>query len=107
MLVACLFVDRMNYAVLLSVVAAAVLTPSPDPWNQLLFAAPMPGMYLFGIVVAWLVQPKTAAARQAGGDSALRLVFAATVIEQARRRRDTPVGGTPARLRQVPRITRG
>jgi sec-independent protein translocase protein TatC len=76
---------HVNYAVMLSVIAAAFLTPSPDPWNQLLFAAPMLGMYLVGIVVAWLVQPRTRASASDSSDSALRLVFAASVLEQARR----------------------
>jgi sec-independent protein translocase protein TatC len=32
-----------SHAVLVIFVFAAVLTPSPDPWNQLVFAAPMLG----------------------------------------------------------------
>ncbi len=79
----------LNYAVFVAVVAAALLTPSPDPWNQLVFAAPMIAMYLMGIAIAWLVQPR----RRADGDErtgpALRLVFAATVLDQARRHRQT------------------
>lgn len=90
---------HLNYAVLLSVVAAALLTPSPDPWNQLLFAAPMLGMYMVGILVAWLVQPKTRETAGARGESALRLVFAATVLEQARKRRDAPGTRPSAHLR--------
>ncbi len=45
---------RFKYAVLLIAVAAAVLTPSPDPFNQALYAAPMLGLYMLSIGVAWL-----------------------------------------------------
>ena len=37
--------------------AAAVLTPSSDPWNQTLFAVPILGLYLISIVIAWMVGP--------------------------------------------------
>ena len=50
---------HIKYAILASFVVAAVLTPSPDPWNQTIFAGPMIGLYLISIVVAWLVRPKT------------------------------------------------
>src|SRR5262245_26994953 len=46
---------NIKYAIFVMFVAAAVLTPSPDPWNQTLFALPMIGLYLITIVVAWLV----------------------------------------------------
>jgi sec-independent protein translocase protein TatC len=69
---------KIKYALLIILVAAAVLTPSPDPWNQILFAAPMFALYLIGICVAWLAQPK-ARANNAG----LRLVFTAAVIDHA------------------------
>jgi sec-independent protein translocase protein TatC len=32
---------RIQYAVLIIFIAAAVLTPAPDPWNQFVLAAPM------------------------------------------------------------------
>jgi sec-independent protein translocase protein TatC len=69
---------KIKYAVLIILIAAAVLTPSSDPWNQILFAAPMFGLYLVGICVAWFAQPK-----QRSNDAGLRLVFAAAVIDQA------------------------
>jgi Sec-independent protein secretion pathway component TatC len=37
---------------------AAVITPTADPWNQTVFAAPMIALYLFSIVIVWVVQPK-------------------------------------------------
>jgi sec-independent protein translocase protein TatC len=75
---------HIQYAVLLIFVVAAVLTPSPDPWNQSMFAAPMLALYLLSIGIAWLAQPGK------GKDSdapKLPLVIAATVFEQARARR--------------------
>lgn len=48
---------RTKYAVLVIAVAAAILTPSPDPFNQALYAAPMFALYLLSIGVAWLAHP--------------------------------------------------
>jgi sec-independent protein translocase protein TatC len=75
---------HVNYAILVAVIAAALLTPSSDPWNQLVFAAPMVGMYLLGIGIAWLCQRRQGAKTSDG--AALQLVFAAGLIEGARRR---------------------
>jgi sec-independent protein translocase protein TatC len=91
---------NIKYAILIIFIAAAGLTPSPDPWNQTVFAAPMIAMYLISIGIVWLVQPKRdgdAATR--GGSSHLRLVFAATVLDHARRRRDRSLGDFPRRWR--------
>jgi sec-independent protein translocase protein TatC len=88
---------HLNYAVLAAVIAAALLTPSADPWNQLVFAAPIVAMYVIGIGIAWLVQPRAESEANGSRDSALKVVFAATVFEQARRRRET------SRLRERPR----
>lgn len=49
---------NIKYAILIIFIVAAVLTPSSDPWNQAVFAAPMFGLYLASIAIAWLVQPK-------------------------------------------------
>jgi sec-independent protein translocase protein TatC len=54
---------NMKYAVLLIFIAAAVITPSGDAATQALFAMPMLGLYVIGIVIAWIVGP---AARRAG-----------------------------------------
>jgi sec-independent protein translocase protein TatC len=48
-----------KYAVLIIFIAAAVITPSGDMVTQSIFAAPMVALYLLGIVIAWLVGPKT------------------------------------------------
>lgn len=47
-----------KYAILVIFIIAAVVTPSPDPWNQTIFAAPMVGLYLLSIGIAWVVAPK-------------------------------------------------
>jgi sec-independent protein translocase protein TatC len=52
---------NFRYAVLAIFIAAAVLTPSSDPWNQTVFAAPMLALYLLSILLAWAVAPRTAA----------------------------------------------
>jgi sec-independent protein translocase protein TatC len=79
---------NIKYAILIIFIAAALLTSSADAWNQTIFAAPMIGLYLISIVIAWIVAPKKEARPSSRADSTkLRLVFAATVIDQTRRRR--------------------
>jgi sec-independent protein translocase protein TatC len=56
---------HFKYAVLIVFVLAGVLTPSTDPWNQAVFAAPMIGLYLIGIVIAWIVAPRRKQGRHA------------------------------------------
>jgi sec-independent protein translocase protein TatC len=76
---------HLKEAILLIFIAAAVLTPSADPWNQTIFAAPMIALYLISILIAWMVSPR----RQTEEGSAapkLRLVIAATMLDQALRR---------------------
>jgi sec-independent protein translocase protein TatC len=77
----------LKHAVLGAVILAAVLTPSPDPWNQLVFAAPIVGMYVIGIAIAWIVQPRGRGTEQSDNQSAMGLVIAAAAFEKARRRR--------------------
>jgi sec-independent protein translocase protein TatC len=50
---------NFKYALLIIFVAAAVITPSGDMITQTIFAAPMIGLYLVGIVIAWLVAPRS------------------------------------------------
>jgi sec-independent protein translocase protein TatC len=47
--------QQWKYAILISFVAAAILTPSGDPWNMTLFATPIIVLYMVGIAIAWLV----------------------------------------------------
>lgn len=49
---------NVKYAILISFIVAAVLTPDGSPWNQMLFAVPMIGLYLLSIVIAWAVAPR-------------------------------------------------
>ena len=55
---------KFKYAVLIIFVVAAIITPSGDPVNLAVFAAPMLVLYLFSIGVAWLFgkkrEPETA-----------------------------------------------
>jgi sec-independent protein translocase protein TatC len=51
---------HIKYAILLIFIVAAVLTPSTDPWNQTVFAAPMIVLYLLSIAIAWAVAPRGA-----------------------------------------------
>jgi sec-independent protein translocase protein TatC len=51
---------HIKYAILLIFIVAAVLTPSSDPWNQTVFAAPMVVLYLLSILIAWAVAPRRA-----------------------------------------------
>jgi sec-independent protein translocase protein TatC len=59
---------HFKYAFLLIFIAAAVITPSGDAATQALFAAPMVGLYLIGIVIAWIVGP---VARRGGDEVSL------------------------------------
>jgi sec-independent protein translocase protein TatC len=51
---------HLKYAVLVIFIVAAVLTPTSDPWNQTVFAAPMIVLYLLSILLAWAVAPRAA-----------------------------------------------
>ncbi len=48
-----------KYAILVIFVVAAVITPTGDMVTQTIFAAPMVGLYILGILIAWLVGPKS------------------------------------------------
>jgi sec-independent protein translocase protein TatC len=50
---------NFKYALLIIFVLAAVITPSGDMMTQCIFAAPMIGLYLLSIVIAWTVNPRT------------------------------------------------
>jgi sec-independent protein translocase protein TatC len=99
---------NIKYAIFIIFIIAAVLTPTTDPWNQTVFAAPMIGLYLISIGIAWLVGPKREAeAPNGGGPNKLRLVIGAMVIDQARkhyrRQREAPgwSGGNRSRGAQT------
>ncbi len=62
-----LFINRINplnpggmmraqrYVILVSFIVAAILTPTPDPLNQLIMALPVVLLYQFSIALIWLV----------------------------------------------------
>jgi sec-independent protein translocase protein TatC len=77
---------HIKYAVLLSVVAGALLTPSPDPWNQMVFAAPMFLLYVISIGIAWAVAPRQP--RQATSHAAptWRVVLIAAIFSRGFRK---------------------
>jgi sec-independent protein translocase protein TatC len=45
---------KFKYAVLVAFIVAAVITPTPDVVTQSMLAIPMVGLYLLGVLVAWL-----------------------------------------------------
>jgi sec-independent protein translocase protein TatC len=47
-------IKNFKYAILISFIVAAVITPSGDPLNQSLIAGPMIGLYLISIAIAWM-----------------------------------------------------
>jgi sec-independent protein translocase protein TatC len=49
---------NFKYAFLAIFVIAAVITPTGDMMTQTIFAAPMVGLYLVSIAIAWIVGPK-------------------------------------------------
>jgi sec-independent protein translocase protein TatC len=49
---------QFKYAVLVIVILAAVITPSGDPVNLTVFSAPMIGLYVLSIGVAWMFGKK-------------------------------------------------
>lgn len=81
---------HFKYAVLVVFILSAVLTPSPDAWNQIAFAAPMLGLYVLSIGIAYLAG--SGQVTPVGTDH-LRLVFAATVLQSASRNRSRPSWG--------------
>jgi sec-independent protein translocase protein TatC len=90
---------HISYAVLISFIVAAALTPTPDPWNQTAFALPMVGLYIISIGVAWLVAPKRRPDTTRGGmKRGLKLVFAAAVVDQVARRRHRTPGTFPRKV---------
>jgi sec-independent protein translocase protein TatC len=49
---------QFKYAVLAIIVIAAIITPTSDPVNLAVFSAPMLGLYVLSIGVAWLFGKK-------------------------------------------------
>src|SRR5215831_2642366 len=47
--------NQLRYAILATFIIAAIITPTGDPMNQTIFAAPMIILYVFSIGIAWVV----------------------------------------------------
>jgi sec-independent protein translocase protein TatC len=47
-----------KYAILAMFIIGAIITP-PDATSQVMVALPMVGLYLFSVLLAWIVQPKS------------------------------------------------
>jgi sec-independent protein translocase protein TatC len=52
---------KWGWAIVLSFVVAAIVTPSPDPFNQTALALPMIALYFIGVGVAYIFQKKPVA----------------------------------------------
>ena len=55
---------NIRYSILVIFIIAAILTPTTDILNMCLFAAPMVGLYILSIGVAYLVHPAQRRARR-------------------------------------------
>lgn len=51
-------ISKLKYAILLSFVVAAIITPTPDMVTQTFLAVPMIILYLISIVIAWIFGKK-------------------------------------------------
>lgn len=56
-----LMLSQWRFVVVGAVVAAAVLTPSTDPFTQLLLAAPLIGLYMGGAGLVRVIEQRRAA----------------------------------------------
>ena len=50
---------NVRFAILITFILGAILTPTADPMNQAIFAAPMISLYLLSIGIAWVVNPQS------------------------------------------------
>jgi len=75
---------KIDYAVLLAFIASALLTPSLDPWNQTLVAAPILALYVISIGLAWLATP---GGKRQSVEHGLRVLFAAAAVDYVWRKR--------------------
>jgi sec-independent protein translocase protein TatC len=55
---------NFRYAILIIFIIAAIVTPTPDVLNMCIFAAPMIGLYVVSIAIAYFVHPKQRLARK-------------------------------------------
>jgi sec-independent protein translocase protein TatC len=62
-------IAKFKYALILFFVAAAVITPTGDPVNLMIFTAPMIALYGISIVIVWVVAPIKRLATSAGDET--------------------------------------
>ncbi len=53
-------IRHQRWVILISFILAAILTPTPDPINQLIMAAPIILLYQFSVALVWLQNRQTA-----------------------------------------------
>lgn len=54
-----LMIRYWRHAIIVILIIAAILTPSPDPYNQIIFAIPLYVLYAISIVVSYFTYKKT------------------------------------------------
>src|SRR5437868_7356325 len=59
---------NLRYSILVIFIIAAIITPTTDILNMCIFAAPMVGLYVLSIGIAWAVHPTQRKARQSRKD---------------------------------------
>ncbi|HSP06386.1 MAG TPA: twin-arginine translocase subunit TatC, partial [Acidobacteriota bacterium] len=50
--------SKLKYAILISFIISAIVTPTPDMVTQTILAVPMIGLYMVSILVAWIFGKK-------------------------------------------------
>ncbi len=60
---------NIRYSVLVIFIIAAIICPTPDILNMCIFAAPMLGLYVLSIGVAWFAHPSRRKARDPKGQA--------------------------------------
>jgi sec-independent protein translocase protein TatC len=50
--------NKFKYAILVSFIVSAIITPTPDVVTQTFLAVPMLALYLFSILIAWIFGKK-------------------------------------------------
>ena len=68
-----------RYAILIIVIAAAIITPTPDVFNLMMFAIPMCALYFVGVFFSYLLVLKREG-RQFPWKKALPIIFGALVL---------------------------
>lgn len=71
-----------RYVVLGSFVVAAILTPTPDPWNQLLMALPIVLLYQVGVIAIWFTNRNRVLVYARASDGPLKAKIPLHLIQQ-------------------------